>query len=338
MPQIKNNRFFKWFEEQQSKHWVISLIVVRLSVLWYSLILSYLGEKLGLVSLDQSNRSLTVWGWLITALLTVLAFVSEVSKRYEDLRRVNPPEVAGYALLNTIKTSIDSVCISKYNTLVDKIHSVKTERTESPPNIISNPQKQLEGIAKEMVQCLYYLLQDDTTRWNNRDLYISIAYQFPLESDDWHWATEEHGLCFDELLAKSKRKQNISTFQYLLRNRSTIAFFNSKERAMAEGHYIPDDFDERDSKGHLLGSIACYKGTIKKEDKTYIRYIVTLASYSKPFTTKNDVVNNLRYNMKNEVFSEFAIRISIELCLLYLKHLRYNDDLLTDSQELAENA
>lgn len=337
MPQKKDSKFMMWCAKVQEKHWIINLVLVRLSLLWYSLILAYLGEELKLIKLTETGKKLTVLAWAITIGLTVVVTLSELSKLYADRRRVYPPEVSGYALLNTLRGSIENVCESKYNTLVAKIHAVKTERKESAPIIISNPPKQLQGIANEITQCLLYLLRDDETRWRAGDLYVSIAYQFPLESEDWHWATEEHGLRFDELLKSPGPDENgndiLSTFLYLLRGNRDNAFYISKEKAKDEGHYIPDDLDQRDGKGQLLGSIACYKGTIKKADVTYIRYILTITSYSKPFTTDSKVIDNLRYNMKNEVISDFSIRIAIELCLLYLSQLRADEEKRESGQQ-----
>ena len=338
MPQKRDSKFMMWCAKVQEKHWIANFLLVRLSLLWYSLILAYLGEDLNLIKAAEPHKMMTVAGWISTVVITAVVALSELSKLYADRRRIYPPEISGYALLNTLRGSVENVCESKYNTLVAKIHAVKTERKETPPVIISNPPKQLQGIADQITQCLLYLLRDDETRWRAGDLYVSIAYQFPLESDDWHWATEEHGLRFAELLGSPGTDENgnerISTFQFLLKGNRDNAFYISKEKAKDEGHYIPDDLDQRDIEGKLLGSIACYKGAVKKADVTYIRYILTITSYSKPFTADTKGIDNLRYNMKNEVISDFSIRIAIELCLLYLSQLRASEDRKKAEQHL----
>lgn len=105
-----------------------------------------------------------------------------------------------------------------------------------------------------------------------------------------------------------------------------MAFFNSKAKAEKDKHYIEDDLDERDGEtGELLGSIACYKDILKHEDKTYIKYILTVSTYSRRFVVDNNpnVIENVRHNIKEFVLPDFTIRIQKELCFLYLSYLNH---------------
>lgn len=76
--------------------------------------------------------------------------------------------------------------------------------------------------------------------------------------------------------------------------------------------------------GELKGSIACYRFDIKKNDKVYVRAVLSITSYQQQFTSDNskDKVNNVRENMDDFVISDFEKRIRIELCLLYLAFLQ----------------
>lgn len=323
----KGNRFLLFISKFQSKHWFVYLLVVRLSVVWYSLVLTYLGETLHLISVSTSGgKMLTILGWISTIIITGIIILGEASKKYSSSLQTEPFEIGGFALLNNLRSGIENVCKSKYGTLLSEIHAIKTEHADEPPIIISNPPKQLDEIAKEMAGCLRFLLREDGgKRWQTDDLYVSVAYQFPLEGDTWHWATEEHGLCLSDLLHLSntdeERPKTMSTLEFILSDKRSVVFFNSKADAEKDGKYIADDFDERDSDGKLLGSIACYEGIIKKADITYIHFVLTVTTYSRPFATDPQSAENTKHNMKEFVVSDFFLRIQIELCLLYLEQL-----------------
>ncbi len=308
----------------QQKHWIVYLLLGRLSVAWYSLILTYLGTNIGLIN---GNNKLTVFGWLCTSVLAILVFLFEIANKYKQSLNKDAPEISAYALLNNLREETDNICKAKLSTLLNVIHSIKKTNQIAFPTIISNPLNQLDEIAKRMASSLRFLLREDgMPPWQVDDLYVSIAYQFPLESDNWFWATEEHGMSLQDLLTPKTNNpdqvETVSTFKYLLSSKGNTKFYNSKADAEKDHKYLSDDLDERDSSGKLLGSIACYEDFVKKSDKTYIHYVLTIATYSRPFTRYMDEVDNVRHNMKMNFVSLFSIRIRIELCLLYLQQLK----------------
>lgn len=327
---IKGNKFLLFISTLQTHYWFVYLLIVRLSLLWYSLILTYCGNDLKLVhSLENGRKVLTKTGWVGTVIITILVIVGEAAKKYSESLQELPSGSGGFAVLNNLRNGFQRICNSKYQTLLSEIHSIKKGQSidlNTIPDIISNPIKQLDIISKEMAVCLRYLLREDgDSNWQDDDLYISIAYQFPKENDDWHWATEEHGMCFEELLTpqfdENQSKNIISTFKYLISSKGNVVFFNSKAQAYERGKYIPDDLDEYNN-GKLLGSIACYEDVIKKSDVNYIRFILTITTYSRPFASETQFVENIKHNMKTFVIADFFSRIRIELCLLYIEQLK----------------
>lgn len=323
---IKLNCFHKLLlaiAKFQKIHWFVTLVVVRLSAVWFSLILTYAGELLNLLHVSAQGKQLTCWGWVATIVMVCAILLFEAAKHVEANLNKEPFEIGGFVFLNSLRKGIGAICDSKLNTLIAQIENVKMSRCQ-PPTIISNPLKQLQGIVDQMVQCLSQLLAEKgDNRVRGKDIYATIAYQFPMDSKDWHWATEEHGLGLDQLVATSA-SANKSCFQTLLDCGDNYVFHNRKQDAFKVGKYICDEYDKKDDNGELKGSIACYRFDIKKNDKVYVRAVLSIASYQQPFTSDNskEAVNNVRENMDDFVISDFEKRIKIELCLLYLAFLQ----------------
>lgn len=319
----KAQKFFLAIAKFQKVHWFVTLVVVRLSAIWFSLILTYAGEVLNLLNVSNQGKKLTGLGWATTIAMVIAILLFEAAKHVEANLNREPFEIGGFVFLNSLRKGIGALCDSKLNTLITQIENVKMSRCQ-PPMIVSNPLKQLQGIANQMVQCLSQLLAEKgDNRVRGKDIYATIAYQFPMESKDWHWATEEHGLGFDKLVAKADAT-NKSCFQTLLECGDNYVFHNRKQDAFQVGKYICDEYDKKDDKGELKGSIACYRFDIKKNDKVYVRAVLSITSYQQPFTSDNskEAVNNVRENMDDFVISDFEKRIKIELCLLYLAALQ----------------
>lgn len=229
-------------------------------------------------------------------------------------------EVGGYGLLYNLRRSTGKICESKINTLLTEIEHVKLNNS-SPPHIVSNPKNQLAKIAQEMEDCLKKLLDEEDGRGaKNDDLHVTIAYIFLKDDKEWHWATREHGLNFRELLDDP----GDTIFRKLVSDpRRSRIFYNSKQEAFTKGEYKTDKYDEMSTSGALLGSIACYKIDVTKNDTTYVRAILSISTYDHQFTsdTSKEAAHIVKENMSNFVFADFSKRIEVELCLLYLSYL-----------------
>lgn len=327
--------------EFSSKYWIPVSIVVAISS-WWSLILTYFGEWAGLVFVTIDNnkiveKHLSPIAWLITIILIVGAIFSVVTSRYKELNDEDKRNALTYKywhlLLDKMLSSIDRVCRNKLNTQIQTIIDLRASGAE-PPIIYSKPCNQLNSVTTELKNCIAYLLSDKGRRFESDDVYISIAYNFPQEdATNWQWAeqlADEKGLSIKEL-----QKSN-TTFSYVLENateKSPFVFFNSKQEAYEAGHYVCDDDDVYDSNHKLKGSIACFRIIVKKQDKLYIRAVISISSYEKQFVDvsgfasdeeKNQEIENVSNNMYKVPIAEFSQRIKIELCNYYIQLLRNN--------------
>lgn len=334
-------RFLTWIANVQINHPFSNLLLVRLSAIWFSLILTYFGESLSLIYIDPvtNKRGFSLFGIIATVFIILATTLGELAKLYYEQSDNEPFEVGGFIFLNNLRNAFNITCKNKYSTLLSKIHALKSTQSNDIPAIISDPPKQLNIIADEMQNCLRHLLREDNNKhWaKDDDLFVSIIYQFPEEGTNakWYWATEEHGLGIEGLL-KDYEGGKTSTFKYLIANKGSVRFFNSKADAEKNCMYIEDDLDERDDNGNLMGSIACYEDFIKKGDIEYIHYVLMISTYSKKFTSSlsKEAVDNVKHNMKEFIISDFQFRIRIELCLLYLSELQKHPATIESMQDV----
>lgn len=323
----------------QCKHWIWSLLLVRLLAVWFSFIVAYAGETLYLVKVSNTGRKeFTVFGIVCTIILIAFVTLGELALRHEREKDRRTHDLGAVLMLKHVRDATSSLCDSKYNTLLNAIDNLKSTGNVTIPDIVSNPEKQLDNLSNQMSSCLCELLQGEKgEKWRVEDVFVSIAYEYPSDEPGvWHWATKERGLSLNELFAQCDDGQ-ISTMSHCLRNKGNKVFYNSKQDALKANHYIPDLHDEYDAGGNLLGSIACFEDKIKKNDVVYIHYILTISTYDKKFIsidatnydTKEEAEEAYRnaedavkFNMYKNIVSDFLMRARVEFCLLYLSQLR----------------
>ena len=337
MARIK--KFLDFLCRITSKHWVLVTFFITGSSWWFSLILTYFGDSLGLINYvvkdnTITNKNLSVMGYIATFALLSLVFTITLINKYKETHDEEKNSALTYfnwySLLNTFLNSVNNVCAQKYNTQIKKIIDIKTNNTE-PPIVYSEPCLQLQHTILELKNCVAYMLSEKGRKFSPSDLYVSIAYNFPLENKDvWQWADipNEKGLSIDKLLSEN------TTFSYALNyttEQNPIVFFNSKQEASLQQHYVPDDVDNRDSNHNLKGSIVCCRINIKKYDTTYITAILSIFSYDRQFVDvsafqpKEEIdqeISNIEGNMSRVPILEFTKRIQIELCNYYIQFLR----------------
>lgn len=330
--------FWAWIANLQQEHWIPYVIIVRFSAVWFSLVLTYLGPWIGLITTNKDgNQYLSVAGWITTGVILLIILLGEISatwlkkksdeKYFEDTQK-NEYYERGYLFQNRLLKSNNKLCKQRTRILLSKVHSLESRKNRKNgiiSQVVCNPQKQLETIVSELTNCLLPFFEETSggETWTEDDIFISIAYQFPIESEDWHWATEERGLSLAELIAANSSTSCQSTFSYLLNSSLDSVFFNSKNKAYIERRYIPDEMDRKDRNGNYLGSIIGYEQSQKIHDITYIRSILTITSYSKKFVAGDSEsdIENTEHNILELVVSDFLKRINEELCWLYLQQL-----------------
>lgn len=107
----------------------------------------------------------------------------------------------------------------------------------------------------------------------------------------------------------------------MLNSTQTFVFYNDKEKAKEEKHYLPDSEDIYE-KSKIVGSIACFKYDVSNE-QTYVRFVVSIASYGKRFSKTDDEesIQNIANNFTHNIMPEYEMLIKSAFCDLYINHL-----------------
>lgn len=334
----KNNKskqkvsFLQRVDNFATKHWFATSVFIVGSSWWFSVVIAFWGEYLHLIHIDENNnKSFTLFGFILTSLIfAVIVINTALSKYKRDLPNETQTKInkmtASFNLLDKLLSNISQICVNKLSTQIKKIESIK-KYNEEPPIVYSNPCIQFETMLREIVDCLSFVLSTSEHRVKPDSLYASIAYNFPKEDINvWKWVDvqKQQGLDIDSLLKEK------TTFSSLLNDpNKSYEFFNSKQFALEQHKYVPDDCDKYDVDGNLSGSIACFELSIKRNDITYIRAILSIATYDIRFVEVDNIrdenqesIINTRENIRKIVVSEFSKRMRIELCNYYIQFLR----------------
>lgn len=307
-------------------HWIVSAILLNGCSLWFPLILGFWGEKAKLIEviIDEqtktASQSLTTRGYILTAVVLIITVILTVIQKYNS-EHLNYKELkTGYNLLDSILIQNGKICDKKANTQIKKIESIK-EKTAKPEKVFTAPCEQFKAILDCMRDCLISMLSEDEYKFSDNEVHVCLAYNFPLENKDiWHWTdnNRQKGLPIEDLI-----KAPDSTFSRLLKLKKPYLFFNSKEEAREKGYYVIDDSDQTDREGKLKGSIACYRIALRTDNNTYIKAVLSIATYNKKFSKVDDEksVEAIEYNMYESIFNSFEKQLKVELCNFYMQYL-----------------
>lgn len=315
------NDFFIKIYEWVRKRWFIVSFLLTTSSFWFSLVLSFWGEELHFIVINENKKQFTRLGFLLTMVVIIISFVIQMAQRCYENSKLNPDEnKRKMDFLEKVNEETVFICGCKFGTLKREILKIKNDKIKDFPKIISIPSNQLKYILETMIECLCELLSTREYSIQKKDMYISLFYNFPLENDSWEQlvtSLPEKGLSIEELLKEG------TTFYRLLKTRKKFLFFNNKEEAKKTNNYIPDEEDIIDENGDLKGSIACYKVVIKEQNKTLIQAVLSISTYNKRFINNNDKkkIEYIESVIREYIINPFMIRINIELCLLYLSIL-----------------
>lgn len=313
-------RLHEWVQRQ----WLIVSILVSTSSIWFSLILSFWGENLGLIGVDATGKKqFTFIGIILTVLIVGFSLLLVMAQRYYEYSKLNTDkDKRKLYVLEQVDIETNKICDNKYITLKRRIAEIKKGNINEFPQIVSNPCEQLKHITEKMNNCLCKLLSQNEYSINENELYISLYYNFPMEDNLWRLTDSiapERGLSINELLDEK------STFSQVLKSREPFLFYNSKEQARKMDSYISDGEDSLNENNELKGSIACYRIIINESGQELIKAVLSITTYNKKFVNSDNkkTIDNVKFNMDEYILKPFIKRISIELCLLYLSIL-YN--------------
>ncbi len=313
-------RLHEWVQKQ----WLIVSILMSTSSIWFSLILSFWGEKLSLIETDTNGkRQFTFWGIVLTVLIVGFSFLLVMAQRYYEYSKLNTDkDRRKLFILEHVDIETNKICDNKYITLKKKLFEIKKGHVKEFPQIVSNPCEQLKHITEKMNNCLCQLLSQNEYNINENELYISLYYNFPMEDEIWRQTDSiapERGLGISELINEK------STFSKVLKSKEPFLFYNSKEQARKTDSYISDGEDRLNENNELKGSIACYRIATNESGQELIKAVLSITTYNKKFVNSDNkkIIDNVKFNMDEYILKPFIKRIDIELCLLYLSVL-YN--------------
>lgn len=318
------------------KHWILSSIFLTASGWWFSMFLTYCGEITKMVTNIENKRHLTVGGWIATTVVLIITVLMVVIQKYNEKEPAKKMmedclnAESGYQLLDDILISMGKISYNKSNTQVKEIAKIREGKAETK-DVFTNPCEQLKNILSNMTECLSKLLTENGHDVKENDLYVSLAYNFPLENpNSWHWSEnkQEKGMPLHELLGSEN-----TTFSKLLNSKEPYLFYNSKQKARSENSYIPDDYDQRKG-GRIRGSIACYKINVTHNSKDYVKAILSISTYDKCFSRVDEKKENekIEYNMYHHIVSNFDKQIRVELCNYYMQFLNSHKGCLQVNQ------
>lgn len=308
------------------KQWLIFSIFTTTSGIWFSLILGFFGSSLYLTKINENgDKVFTILGGILTFITVGWSLISLVAQRYCEYHNKNVgisqenlenSETFFNSLNSSSASIIEKGVVAK---LAYVEYMLQTNPIAMPTYPIKKPCETLSSITDEMAQTLAKLLSYKKYNVRYQDLFVNIYYCFPQENDQqWykaHSVRGENGLAIEELL-----KPNTAFFEALNSNKHYV-YYNNKETAIEQNHYVPDPDDIRKNKV-VIGSIACYLYEITRNSKVFIKFMITLSSYGKKFS-KNDSDEDYitAINLKRCFFPEYEMLIKSALTDLYITHI-----------------
>ena len=306
--------------------WLICSIFTTMSGMWFSLILGFFGSSLCLTKINENgDKVFTILGGILTLVTVGWSLLSLIAQRYCEYHNKNigisqenlENSETFFNSLNSSSANIIEKGVTAKLAYVERV--LQTKSTTMPTYPIKKPCETLSNITCEMAQTLSKLLSYKKYNVRYQDLFVNIYYSFPQENDQqWykaHSVRSENGLSIEELL-----KPNTAFFEALNSNKNYV-YYNDKEMAIEQNHYVPDPDDIRKNK-NVIGSIACYLYEIKRNSKVYIKFMITLSSYGKKFSKINSDDDNVTaINLKRCFFPEYEMLIKSALTDLYITHI-----------------
>ncbi len=298
-----------WFD----KKFYLGPVLNILNAVWFSVIL-------GIFSLSNQRVKAPLVVVSVTIILLCGAF--NIVKEY-TLRLYNKSGVEEYSaktlgLYRTLLEAFISICSRKANRLIGNLNKGIF--------VTPDPQSQITEILSQLSNILSFLLSDSEHQLNPEDIYINMLYRFE-DSEGWvGLPIEQRGATTEMLLTEE------SFFTLLMHGSSDYLFYNSKQdlirdefRGRPDGHYIPDDRDERDDKGLLKGSILGYRIKIRVGSGSKITAMLFASTFDTKFISEDnlsseklsELVSVARENIKKMVLRQIEPRLKIELCNLY---------------------
>jgi uncharacterized membrane protein (DUF485 family) len=155
--------------------WLLISIFTSTISIWFSLVLTFWGQQLNLVTVSQnSTRSCTIFGIILTIGIILFSFVLVAAQKYYEYMQNNDnKDKMRLEVLEIISKTTNEICDSKYFTLLKQIHTIKRSNIKAP-QIVSNPKEQVKQIIKNLNESLCQILSYKDYRIKTDEMYVSI--------------------------------------------------------------------------------------------------------------------------------------------------------------------
>ena len=324
------------------KHWIVTAIFITFSGWWFSLCLAFLGEFFKLTATpDSGGRRLTLRGWICTVIVLAFTVLFTIANKRnqtntEEVRQLEDAKTR-VKTHERILALFGEGCEQKVSAQLKCLDKV-IFKNKKPSAIYTNPCSQLRQLLDALRDMLSTILtipgsQSEGHRVVKDDIYASLAYRMTRDNNGkaaWQWADVyvKRGLGLEKLTEPSAG----STFMHLITSGNNFVFYNSKETAKNERHYLVETEDVLSKDGKLCGSIACYKIDVKYGDEVYIEAVLSLSTYKVRFAREYDAdIDAAIGNMRDFVIHEFERRIRVELCNLLMHTLNEEQERIPDA-------
>ncbi len=328
IPEIKNFT---------SKHWLVSMLFGKLSGIWFSLIVTYFGEKLYLIEVDTktSDVSLTTWGIIATVgIFTInccLAIIEKYGEITDDTKSILELTTAQRDLFHTVLNSTSTICRYKIENQLKQISNIYAGNLLAD-HVYTQPCTQLKHISDQFVENLAFLTSEKKHIHEKDDFQVQLLYNFPKE-DEHHWENAESfsGLTTSDFCE--------DTLQNFLKKKKSSILYNSKQKAFEEHFYEKDTLDEYDANDKLKGSIACFMLKYYTQNEIFIRAVLVISTKKKQIIDIDKLADKAKKDkldfeelsknaekkmldsIDDNVFKHYIYRYGIELCNYYIQYL-----------------
>lgn len=295
--------------------YLIKTMIVFLPIIWFPLIINWLGQYISLVVIKDNTKTITLLGWILTAIVMIILLYKvykEISNNdINNLKIENKTLEVNNTILDNIINGIDEISIEKCTKFIDFMYD-DTPITKDKFIESIKPEENLKVILERIANAFYIFIKD--VRINERNIVVTLAYKL---DDTWKWIGKIEGqdlLSPEELVNCSN-----TTFYNVINGKANFIFFPNKTEANKKSQY---EFDKKDEDNSNIGSIICKKIQCGNKYKgKCFDAVLSISTYGKQMikTDENTNLNDMRETIKN-IIAPFEQHIIEELAILYIKN------------------
>ena len=124
-------KLHEWIQNR----WLIVSIFMSSSSIWFSLILTFWGEKLHLIVNENNQKNFTFLGLILTIAIVLFSALLIIAQRYYEYYTLNTSrDKRKLYILENVNIETNKICDNKFITLRDRIWKIKKALQEMVDN------------------------------------------------------------------------------------------------------------------------------------------------------------------------------------------------------------